>query len=29
MTSANETLTIGSAATAEDVAIPAGFKLKE
>ncbi len=29
MTSANETLTIGTAATAEDVAIPAGFKLKD
>ncbi len=29
MTSANETLTIASAAPAEDVAIPAGFKLKD
>ena len=29
MTSASETLTIGNAATAEDVAIPAGFKLKD
>ena len=28
MTSTNETLTIATTATAEDVAIPAGFKLK-
>jgi hypothetical protein len=29
MTSTNETLTIGNATTAEDVGIPAGFKLKD